>query len=200
MWQNHVITHCIMHPDRSSSPAPLTFEALQPFCPSRGPLVARAVLICDGVRPRSRFTASQCMLIPHRQRQAHECDHDQLLLTAVSASSSSLPVSVEGSGPPEARILAASSTAQSLSGLSIVEIERPLPVSETCNSSHKQQKAPAHSTRQLAQPGWGETRRTGTEKVAHGSLGMDIMSTMACFEPTHRGKSGFPTRSTASHR
>ena len=90
---------------------------------------------------------------------------------------------MEGSGPPEARNLSASSTAESLSGLSIVEIERPSPLSETCNSSHKQQKAPAHSTRQLAQPGWGETRRTGTGKVAHGSLGMDIMSTMACFEP-----------------
>jgi uncharacterized low-complexity protein len=104
------------------------------------------------------------MLIPHRQRQAHECDHDQLLLTAVSASSSSLPVSVEGSGPPEARILAASSTAQSLSGLSIVEIERPLPVSETCNSSHEQQQAPAHSARQPAQGGCGEMRRAVIEK------------------------------------
>ena len=29
MLQNNFITHCIMHPDRSSSPAPLTFEALR---------------------------------------------------------------------------------------------------------------------------------------------------------------------------
>ena len=82
--------------------------------------------------------------------------HDKPLPTAVSASLGCLPMSVEGSGPPEARFLAASFTDQSLPGLSIVEIKRPLPVSAICNSSCKQQKAPAHGARQPAQRGWGE--------------------------------------------